>query len=83
MRSFRPLLLLFFLALWGCRSNTDTTRSKPLIVATTSILADGIQQLVGDQAEVVSLMPPGVDPHLYKASVRDLDLHTQADQVVY
>ena len=49
MSFFRPLLLLFFLALWGCRSNTETTRSKPLIVATTSILADGIQQLVGDQ----------------------------------
>jgi manganese/zinc/iron transport system substrate-binding protein len=28
-------------------------------------------------------MPPGVDPHLYKASVRDLDLLTQADLVVY
>jgi manganese/zinc/iron transport system substrate-binding protein len=54
-----------------------------LIVATTSILADGIRNLVGDKAEVVSLMPPGVDPHLYKASVRDLDLLTQADLVVY
>jgi len=52
-------------------------------VATTSILADGIQELVGDQAEVVALMPAGVDPHLYKASVRDLDLLTQADLVVY
>ena len=80
-RSF--LLLFFFLAVLGCRSNTETTRSKPLIVATTSILADGIQKLVGDQADVVSLMPPGVDPHLYKASVRDLDLLTQADLVVY
>jgi len=83
MSFFRILLLFFFLTLWGCQSNTETTRSKPLIVATTSILADGIQQLVGDQAEVVSLMPPGVDPHLYKASVRDLDLLTQADLVVY
>jgi manganese/zinc/iron transport system substrate-binding protein len=46
-------------------------------------LADGIQQLVGDQADVVALMPAGVDPHLYKASVRDLDLLTQADLVVY
>jgi len=88
MSTLRPQLLLVLAlslscALWGCRSNTETTRSKPLIVATTSILADGIQQLVGDQAEVVSLMPPGVDPHLYKASVRDLDLLTQADLVVY
>jgi manganese/zinc/iron transport system substrate-binding protein len=76
-------LILLTLLLFGCTRSTETTRSKPLIVATTSILADGIRNLVGDKAEVVSLMPPGVDPHLYKASVRDLDLLTQADLVVY
>lgn len=76
-------LILLTLLLLGCTRGTESTRSKPLIVATTSILADGIRNLVGDKAEVVSLMPPGVDPHLYKASVRDLDLLTQADLVVY
>jgi len=76
-------LILLTLLLFGCKRSTETSRSKPLIVATTSILADGIRNLVGDKAEVVSLMPPGVDPHLYKASVRDLDLLTQADLVVY
>jgi manganese/zinc/iron transport system substrate-binding protein len=76
-------LILLTLLLFGCTKSKETTRSKPLIVATTSILADGIRNLVGDKAEVVSLMPPGVDPHLYKASVRDLDLLTQADLVVY
>ena len=76
-------LILLTLLLFGCTRSAETTRSKPLIVATTSILADGIRNLVGDKAEVVSLMPPGVDPHLYKASVRDLDLLTQADLVVY
>lgn len=54
-----------------------------MIVATTSILADGIKNIVGDQADVIALMPAGVDPHLYKASVRDLDLLTNADLVVY
>jgi manganese/zinc/iron transport system substrate-binding protein len=76
-------LIFLTLLLFGCERSTESTRSKPLIVATTSILADGIRNLVGDKAEVVSLMPPGVDPHLYKASVRDLDLLTQADLVVY
>lgn len=76
-------LILLTLLLFGCTRGKESTRSKPLIVATTSILADGIRNLVGDKAEVVSLMPPGVDPHLYKASVRDLDLLTQADLVVY
>ena len=76
-------LILLTLLLFGCTRGKESIRSKPLIVATTSILADGIRNLVGDKAEVVSLMPPGVDPHLYKASVRDLDLLTQADLVVY
>jgi len=78
--AYTSLILILF---WSCTSASKSTRSKPLIVATTSILADGIQELVGDQAEVVALMPAGVDPHLYKASVRDLDLLTQADLVVY
>lgn len=82
MNRLAPIFLLLILC-WSCTSASKSSRAKPLIVATTSILADGIQQLVGDQAEVVALMPAGVDPHLYKASVRDLDLLTQADLVVY
>ena len=78
--AYTSFILILF---WSCTSASKSTRGKPLIVATTSILADGIQELVGDQAEVVALMPAGVDPHLYKASVRDLDLLTQADLVVY
>ncbi len=73
-----PILLLF-----SCKSDSKEHRLKPRIVATTSILADGIRNLVGDQAEVVALMPAGVDPHLYKASVRDLDLLTDADLVIF
>ncbi len=76
-------LYFFLLLICSCTSASKSTRTKPLIVATTSILADGIQVLVGDQAEVIALMPAGVDPHLYKASVRDLDLLTQADLVIY
>jgi manganese/zinc/iron transport system substrate-binding protein len=60
-----------------------TQREKPLVVATTSILADGIRNLLGDKADVKALMPAGVDPHLYKASVRDLDLLQEADMVIY
>ena len=76
-------IFLFLLLVCSCTSASKSSRTKPLIVATTSILADGIQVLVGDQAEVIALMPAGVDQHLYKASVRDLDLLTQADLVVY
>lgn len=81
----RILALSFFiiLLLGACKPASESQREKPLILATTSILADGIKNLVGENAEVVALMPAGVDPHLYKASVRDLDLLTNADLVVY
>lgn len=82
MNRLAPIFLITIL-FWSCTSASKSNRTKPLVVATTSILADGIRQLVGDQAEVIALMPAGVDPHLYKASVRDLDLLTQADLVVY
>ena len=74
-----PILLLIF----SCKFDDPSKRSRPQIVVTTSILADGIRNLVGDSAEVISLMPAGVDPHLYKASARDLDMLQNADLVIY
>lgn len=82
MRTYFWLLVLL-LGTASCKSDSKESRVKPKIVVTTSILADGIRNLVGDQADVVALMPAGVDPHLYKASVRDLDLLTNADLVIY
>ncbi|MFN3996448.1 metal ABC transporter solute-binding protein, Zn/Mn family [Algoriphagus sp.] len=80
-RYLLPFLLI--LVSFACKIDSKETRTKPLIVATTSILADGIKNIVQENADVVALMPAGVDPHLYKASVRDLDLLTNADLVVY
>lgn len=77
------LILTFLLLSFACKFENKEERTKPKIVATTSILADGIRNIVGENAEVVALMPAGVDPHLYKASVRDLDLLQEADLVLY
>lgn len=77
------ILLLVLPCLLSCKMEDKTQREKPLVVATTSILADGVRNLLGDKAEVKALMPAGVDPHLYKASVRDLDLLQEADIVIY
>jgi manganese/zinc/iron transport system substrate-binding protein len=83
----RPLpylsLLLLINILLSCKWEQPGHKDKFRIVATTNILADGIQALVRDSAEVVPMMAIGVDPHLYKASQRDLDLLFEADLVVY
>ncbi len=52
-------------------------------VATTTIVADAVRQVGGDRVEVVSLMGPGIDPHLYQARESDLRNLLEADIVFY
>ena len=75
-----PLLLLF-----ACSSNNSkpSENIKPTIVATTSIVADIAKNICSDFATVESLMGPGVDPHLYKASHGDIESLSAADVVIY
>ena len=54
----------------------------PRVVATTTIVADLVRQVAGDEVEIDCLMGPGVDPHSYKATPRDADRLARADLVV-
>ncbi len=63
---------------------TYTLWSKPLsIVATTGMIGDAVKNITQTKAHVTTLMGPGVDPHLYKATQKDLRKITQADLVFY
>lgn len=78
--------LLTALGVWACSPAEDAGREagEPLkVVCTTGMIADALQKIVGDSAEVESLMGPGVDPHLYKATQGDLKLLRSADVVFY
>ncbi|HWK99835.1 MAG TPA: zinc ABC transporter substrate-binding protein [Parapedobacter sp.] len=63
--------------------NERNARGKPYILATTGMVADMMQHIVGDSAVVEALMQPGVDPHLYKASQGDLRKILDADYLFY
>lgn len=82
-----PYLIIASLFVFSFGCNTNTTDSpeneKPVVVATTSIVADIAKNICSDFADVKSLMGPGVDPHLYKASHGDIELLTNADVVIY
>ncbi|GGK80424.1 metal ABC transporter solute-binding protein, Zn/Mn family [Rufibacter glacialis] len=58
-------------------------QGKLYIVTTTGILADAVTNVVGDRAVVTALMGPGVDPHLYKAALGDLQTLREADVILY
>lgn len=96
MRSHRPLIrpairpalrpVAFALAgalclgaLAGCAT---TASDRPLIVVTTNILGDVVQNVVGEQAEVLTLMRAGSDPHSFEISAQEAARILAADLIV-
>lgn len=70
----------------GCaKNNTDVKKQdgKLNIVATTTMLADVVNIISGEQGNVTGLMGPGNDPHLYQASAGDIKLMENADVILY
>lgn len=65
------------------KQNEYDPERKMRIVATTGMIKDAVQNIVGDRGEVIALMGPGVDPHLYKATQGDLEKLTTADIIFY
>jgi manganese/zinc/iron transport system substrate-binding protein len=53
------------------------------VVATTAMVADTVAQVGGPCVEVVALMGPGIDPHLYRASAGDVDRLSRAELIVH
>ncbi len=86
-----PLLLLFTTVLTGCGTPLATAGGAGVdfgsrtiqVVATTGHVADVVRNVGGDRVEVTTLMGPGVDPHLYKASAGDVMTIQRADVVFY
>ena len=81
--AYRLILLLLFLT-FSCtieQKPKDTDRLS--IVTTTGMIKDAVSNVVKDSADVVALMGPGVDPHLYKATQGDLQKLTNADIIFY
>lgn len=53
------------------------------VVTTIAQIGEPISVIGGDRIHVVSLMGPGIDPHLYKASQGDIQTLQNADIVFY
>jgi zinc transport system substrate-binding protein len=56
---------------------------RPLVVATFYPLYEFARQVAGEDADVVSLVPPGVEPHDWEPSPRDLTTLRRARLLVY
>ena len=78
--------LVVALLLTGCQQQNSGARDaskKIKIVTTTGMIQDALVNIAGNHAEVIALMGPGVDPHLYKATHGDLERLTEANIIFY
>jgi manganese/zinc/iron transport system substrate-binding protein len=88
MRSIYLLALLCLALLAGACTQIETKGTmeagqRMKVLTTTSILKDAVANIVGDAADVESVMGSGVDPHLYKATQGDLQKMMDADVIIY
>ncbi len=89
MLIFRTLIGVALAALLtGCaapvaRSQEDLSRRPIRAVATIGMITDIVRHVGGPRVQVIGLMGPGVDPHLYKATEGDVIRLLEADVVFY
>jgi len=76
----RALVAVLLLgSLTACAPAVD---DRPLVVVTTNILGDVVQNVVGDEVEVMTLMRPNSDPHSFEISAREAARILGADLIV-
>jgi manganese/zinc/iron transport system substrate-binding protein len=77
------LVAICLLAACGSDKTIGELRDKVHVTTTTGQVADAVKSIGGNKVEVVSLMGPGVDPHLYQASQGDIQKLNKADIIFY
>lgn len=76
-------IVLLLLVIAACKVDPNRQKNELNIVCSTSIIRDCMQQIVGDEFEVRSLMGPGIDPHAYNPRPSDISLLNNATVVIY
>lgn len=77
------MTILFLFVLSACSHETDESNEKLHIYTSIYPLQFIAQQLLGDEATVSSVYPPGVDAHTYEPAARDITAIAKADAFFY
>ena len=76
-------ILLITIGLVVTTVYTPAHASKMNVVTTTTMVNDMVKEIGGDRVNVVGLMGPGVDPHLYKPASGDVVKLQRAKVIFY
>ena len=84
-RLLYALIIPLALALAACggAAEAEDADDRLRVVTTTGQIAATVNRVGGEHVSVTSLMGPGTDPHLYKASARDVEKLRAADVVFF
>ena len=95
LRGWAPVALGFLLALpialmGGCRKESAAGKkpateeaTRPVVVCTTTMIADVARRIGQDRVQVIGIMQPGMDPHGYEPTPNDVIWFKKADLVLY
>lgn len=80
------IILILLIASIGCDTKNVpevTADSKVQVVATIGMITDIVKNVGGAKVDVIGMMGPGVDPHLYKPTRKDLNRLNSAHIIFY
>ncbi len=84
------VVLLLGLGLVSCDSALqseiapgEADDSRPAVVATSTLIADWVAEVGGDQVALTSILQPGTDPHIYEPVPADTIAFEDADLIFY
>lgn len=87
------VLLLLGMGLIGCDTanplpnsegtSGDPSDARPDVVATSTVIADWVAEVGGDQIDLTSILQPGADPHVYEPVPADTIAFEDADLIFY
>lgn len=83
MKASSFLKLTLFASAFSFSAITAQAADKITAATTIGMVADLVKQVGGDHVEVMQLMGPGVDPHLYKPTSGDGTILAKADVIFY
>jgi len=76
LRNLRRLvnlwILILFISACGGKPASPSGTSAPVILTSTTVLADITRNIAGDRLAVASLLPIGADPHSYQPTPQDV-----------
>lgn len=91
------LIMITLLSFTACNANKEVSETENVsrneveskddnyknIAVTTTFIADMVNELIADKANVDVIIPAGEDPHVYVAKPEDYNKITNADLVLY